>query len=208
MEPKSVKRTPGRPRVFDREQALAAAMHLFWQHGFEGTSMAQLTEAMRINPPSLYAAFGSKDNLYRETLRHYLAEYGRLLIEALNAEEEGRQAIHHMLRTAAVLFTGTSHPLGCMVSNAAVHCAAENTGLAKLLTQHRTHARDLIRARLAQAQQAGELSSTADIPHLATYFAMVIQGMALQARDGADRATLEQLADLAMNAWPEQRLLR
>ncbi|WP_171013946.1 TetR/AcrR family transcriptional regulator [Chitinivorax sp. B] len=205
MEPKSEKRTPGRPRVFDRERALAAAMRLFWQHGFEGTSMAQLTDAMQINPPSLYAAFGSKDNLYRETLSHYLAEYGRLLVETLNTEGDGRQAMHHMLRTAAALFTDTSHPSGCMVSNAAVHCAAENARLAELLTQHRTHARNLIQARLAQAQQAGELSSTADIPHLATYFAMVIQGMALQARDGADRATLEQLGDLALRAWPAQR---
>lgn len=200
--PAERKRTPGRPRGFDRDQALAIALELFWRQGFEGTSTAQLTQAMGITPPSLYAAFGSKEALYREAVDRYLATYGEFLTRALSGPTSAREAVAKLLQDAAQQFSQAEHPHGCMVSYAVLQCAPENAALATEMTGHRQAARTAIKTRLDRARATGELPPDADTNALAAFYAALLQGMAVQAKDGASPALLQQIAQLALQAWP------
>ena len=193
----------GRPRAFDREQALNTAMDLFWRHGFEGTSTAQLTAAIGIAPPSLYAAFGSKEALFREALALYGQRYGGFLSGPMSAPGSAREAVGQMLQGAARQFADAQHPLGCMVAAGELQASAAQGTLVAEVAQRRQAAQLAIRARLNRARQDGELPADSDTAALAAYFAMVVQGLAVQARDGAKPALLKQLADLAMQAWPQ-----
>ncbi|OYV02323.1 MAG: TetR family transcriptional regulator [Burkholderiales bacterium PBB5] len=195
------KRT-GRPRAFDRDQALNIALDLFWRHGFEGTSTAQLTAAMGIAPPSLYAAFGSKEGLFREALAVYGERYGGFLNEAMSAPGPTRAAVEQMLLRAARQFANAEHPLGCMVAGGELQLSPANAALATEVTGQRQAAQQAIRSRLEAARKAGELPADTDTATLSAFFAMTIQGMAIQARDGAKPALLKRLAELAMRAWP------
>jgi TetR/AcrR family transcriptional regulator, copper-responsive repressor len=193
----------GRPRTFDREQALNTAMDLFWRHGFEGTSTAQLTAAIGIAPPSLYAAFGSKEALFRETLALYGQRYGGFLSEPMSGTGGARAAIEQMLQAAARQFADAQHPLGCMVAAGELQASEAQGALVAEVAGRRHAAQVAIRARLDRARRDGELPADSDTATLAAYFAMVVQGMAVQARDGAKPALLKRLAGLAMQAWPE-----
>lgn len=193
----------GRPRAFDREQALNTAMDLFWRHGFEGTSTAQLTAAMGIAPPSLYAAFGSKEALFREALALYGQRYGGFLSQPMSGTGNARAAVEQMLLAAASQFTDARHPLGCMVAAGELQASAAQCALVADVAERRQAAQLAIRERLNRARKDGELPTGSDAATLAAYFAMVIQGLAVQARDGAKPALLKRLADLAMQAWPE-----
>jgi AcrR family transcriptional regulator len=197
------KRHAGRPRAFDREQALHKAMELFWRHGFEGTSTSMLTHAMGISPPSLYAAFGSKEVLYQEAINYYIANYGNFMSKAFAGDTNTRDAVHQMLQNAAVQFAGGTTPKGCMVSTGVLHSAPDVAQVARHLTACRVSAREAILARLQLGQQRGEIPGDAELISLAGYFAATIQGMAIQAQDGASQASLAAIADLAMHAWPE-----
>jgi AcrR family transcriptional regulator len=197
------KRSAGRPRAFDRDQALTLAMQLFWQHGFEGTSTGQLCAAMGIAMPSLYAAFGSKEALYREALALYALQFGRTLTEALSSEGPARDAVQRMLFVAARQFSQASHPPGCMVAGGELQCSTQAAELAAEVAARRDGARRLIRQRLEAAKTAGELPDGTDTAALAGYFAMIVQGLAVQARDGAKAVALKRLASLAMAAWPQ-----
>lgn len=196
------KRSAGRPRAFDRERALAIAMDVFWRNGYEGTSTAQLTQAMGIAPPSLYAAFGSKEALYREAVVLYQAGHGAYFGSALAAPGSARDAMRAVLLGAARQFTGAGHAPGCMVATANIQCAPEHGEVAGELCTARLAAQQAMRRRLEVAREDGELPADCDAAALATFFAAMIQGMAVQAHDGATQATLEQLAALAMQAWP------
>jgi AcrR family transcriptional regulator len=196
------KRT-GRPRAFDREQALNLALDLFWRHGFEGTSTAQLTAAMGIAPPSLYAAFGSKEALFREALAAYGERYGGFLSEAMAAPGPTRAAVKQMLQRAARQFSDVEHPLGCMVASGELQLSPANAALVVEVSGQRQVAQQAIRSRLEAARKAGELPADTDTATLSAFFAMTIQGMAVQARDGAKPALLKRLAELAMLAWPD-----
>jgi TetR/AcrR family transcriptional regulator, copper-responsive repressor len=195
------KRT-GRPRAFAREQALNIALDLFWRHGFEGTSTAQLTAAMGIAPPSLYAAFGSKEALFREALAAYGQRYGRFLSESMAAPGPARAAVEQMLLRAARQFADAEHPLGCMVAAGELQASTASAALVVEVTAQRVAAQQVIRNRLEAARKAGELPDDTDTATLAAFFAMTIQGMAVQARDGAKPALLKRLAVLALQAWP------
>jgi AcrR family transcriptional regulator len=203
MEEVAIKRGAGRPRNFDRERALGIAMDLFWRHGYEGTSTAQLTAAMGIAAPSLYAAFGSKDQLYLEALALYQNRHGSHFGKALTADIQGKEAILELLLGAAREFTDSGHAAGCMVATANIHSATESKEVANVARDLRLAAAASIRQRLEQAITAGELPAKTDAALLGAYFAMVLQGMAVQAHDGASLAKLEQMAELAMQAWPE-----
>ena len=196
------KRT-GRPRAFDRDQALNIALDLFWRHGFEGTSTAQLTAAMGIAPPSLYAAFGSKEGLFREALAVYGERYGGFLNEAMSAPGPARGAVEQMLLRAARQFANAEHPLGCMVAAGELQASPTSAALVVEVTGQRQAAQQVIRSRLEAARKAGELPAATDTATLSAFFAMTIQGMAVQARDGARPAMLKRLAELAMQAWPD-----
>lgn len=202
MNEVAVKRRAGRPRVFDRERALAIAMDLFWRHGYEGTSTAQLTAAMGIAAPSLYAAFGSKDQLYLEALALYQTQHGSFFSNALTAVIPAKEAIFTLLRGAARQYTGEGHAAGCMVATANIYSASVNAAIAAQARNARQAARAAIQQRLELAIVAGELPAQTDTAALAAYLAMVLQGMAVQAHDGASLAALEQMAELAMLAWP------
>lgn len=198
----TAKRSAGRPRAFDRDKALRIALDLFWRHGFEGTSTAQLTQAMGISPPSLYSAFGAKDALFREAVALYRAEYGRALAEPLERPGSARDAIEAALMVAAKQFSEPSHALGCIIAGGELQASPENAELVAEMSCLRKTAQKAIQSRLQAAQTTGELAADVDTVALAAYFAMVVQGMAVQARDGAKVQLLKRLAALAMRAWP------
>ena len=197
-----MKRRAGRPRGFDREQALGIALDLFWDHGFEGTSTAQLSTAMGISPPSLYAAFDGKEALYREAVALYLTRYGGFMSEPLTANCTARDAVERVLLGAAKHFAQADHTPGCMVSCAELHTSPDNAALAADMAGLRQAAQRAIYARLEDARRSGELPTQTDTSTLAAFYAMVVQGMSVQARDGAKGSLLMRLATLAMQVWP------
>ncbi|MDA0634314.1 TetR/AcrR family transcriptional regulator [Nonomuraea sp. MCN248] len=192
----------GRRRAFDREEALDRALRTFWRHGYEVTSVAELTAVMDIRPPSLYAAFGDKRRLFEEALRRYQETYGAFTARALAEEPTARQAIERILREAAYEYTDPGHPHGCMIISAAVNCGPESSEVEELLRVSRESAKAAIRERIERDVAAGLLPPSTDATALATYYAAVIQGMSTQARDGTGRDELELTAALAMRAWP------
>ncbi|MDU0339854.1 TetR/AcrR family transcriptional regulator [Bosea rubneri] len=191
----------GRPRSFDRDEALHRAMMLFWEKGFQATSMSELTAAMGINAPSLYAAFGSKDALYREAMALYEegdgVELGRQIAEAPSA----RAAIEAYLMRSAALFTRSGKPAGCMVVLSVIHGAGTSPQTCAALHNARAEAQTIIEARLRRAVETGELPATCDPAGIASFYVTVQQGMSIRARDGATLPELEAIAQAAMAAW-------
>ena len=197
------KRSAGRPRAFDRDAALDIAMDMFWRQGYEGTSTTQLIAAMGISQPSLYAAFGSKLELYRETLSLYVSRYGSVLLKRLdNPHDSARDAIAKLLTNAAKQYASGDHAPGCMVACSALQGDPTNGEIQAHVAGLRAASEAAIKMRLDKAQADGELASKVDTRLLAGYFAMVIQGLAIQAHDGASSASLKRMAEMAMSAWP------
>lgn len=195
-------RSAGRPRRFDRDAALLTAMDYFWRQGFEGTSTTQLTAAMGISQPSLYAAFGSKDELYREAVGLYLTRYGQFLSDAFSTTQSAKEAIFQALMTVARQFCDAAHAPGCMVASAGLQGGKDHAVLHAEMAGLRLGGQRAIEARLEQARHDGELAEDVDTSELAAYFAMVIQGMAVQAKDGARYDALKAMVMIAMRAWP------
>lgn len=198
----STKRTRGRPRAFDKISALKAALILFWRHGYEGTSIAQLTKAMKITATSLYAAFGSKEQLYREVLVLYASTHGEPITRALAQPGPAREAIRQALAEAAKQFSRSGWPQGCLIANGAIRCSPEHRIAARETAAIRRMGQDAIRQRIGQAIADGELAASTDAENLAAFYASVVQGMSVQAVDGATREQLIGLGELAMAAWP------
>ncbi|KRE17994.1 TetR family transcriptional regulator [Bosea sp. Root381] len=198
-------RTRGRPRGFDRDSALETATRLFWRKGYAATSVSDLTEAMGIGSPSLYAAFGSKEGLYAEALRHYGERYEALVWGNFRAAATAREAVRALLMDSAAALTGScgaNDPLGCMVTLSAVG----SEGHAELGERVRMARHDglmRIEERLSRAVAEGELPPGSDVAGLARLFVAVQAGMSILARDGASRAELEAAALHAMQAWPK-----
>ncbi|MER8750768.1 TetR/AcrR family transcriptional regulator [Mesorhizobium sp. M1050] len=192
----------GRPRAFDREAALAQAMRVFWVKGYEATSIADLTDVMGVGPTSLYAAFGSKDELYGEALRFYSATYEDLVLGRFRKAATARDAALAYLRDSAAAMTGSDCdlPHGCMVTLGTVGSDG-HAELANLMRAARGNAFDLLRARLQEAVSEGELPRSVDVIELARFLQTVQSGMAIRARDGADRAELQAVAEIAMAGW-------
>jgi AcrR family transcriptional regulator len=190
----------GRPRSFDREQALDRAIAEFWQHGYEATSIAGLTAAMGINPPSLYAAFGDKRKLFSEAVERYQRFQGAFAARGLAEEPTARAAVERTLRLAAAEYTDPDHPWGCLIISGAVNCGSPDVEAE--LRAEREASKAAIRARIQADINAGRLPPQTDAEALATFYASVIQGMSAQARDGVSRERLEQVATQAMLAWP------
>jgi AcrR family transcriptional regulator len=196
------KRPRGRPRALDRDEALETALRLFWRHGYEGTSIADLTAAMGVTPPSLYTVFGSKEQLYREALDRYGATYGSFALRALAEEPSARRAVERILRGAIEVYAGGTAPAGCMLASGAVACAPEHASVAADVARRRLATIAAIKARLDRAASEGELAPSTDTRALASYYAAIVQGLSIQARDGVSRKVLDALADVALSAWP------
>lgn len=184
----------GRPRGFDRDHALDTAMRLFWRHGYEGVSVSDLTRALEIAPPSLYAAFGSKADLYRAAVERYeqISSFGDS--SAVAKAETLEQAVRGVLTAAIDAVTGRHRERGCMVSDGLVSCGEENSTLAAhLADRRRALRRDLAKvfARWVDKREAQPL---------ARYVATILQGFSIQARDGASAADLRTVVDIACAA--------
>ncbi|MEU7454355.1 TetR/AcrR family transcriptional regulator [Streptosporangium roseum] len=191
-----------RQRSFDRDTALESALLEFWRHGYEATSIASLTAAMGIRPPSLYAAFGDKRRLFATVVERYRHTRGTFSTRALAEEPTGRAAIARLLRETAAEYSDPEHPPGCMIISAAVNCGPESADVQEAMRGLREDAKAAIKARVDGDVAAGLLPSGTDTGALAVFYASVIQGMSVQARDGIGREDLERVADLAMLAWP------
>ncbi|WP_406202181.1 TetR/AcrR family transcriptional regulator [Kitasatospora sp. NBC_01560] len=190
----------GRPRSFDRDTALEQALRLFWEHGYEATSVADLTTAMGIRPPSLYAAFGDKRALFEEVVARYRATHGAYAPRALTEEATARAGVARMLREAAAQGTDADHPWGCLVVSSTVNCTSpEVTAAVRELRNANVRA---LEARIRADVAAGHEPAGTDPAALARFTATVVQGMSQRARDGATRAELEQVAADAMRVWP------
>jgi AcrR family transcriptional regulator len=192
----------GRPRAFDRGAALAQATRLFWQKGYEATSMADLTQAMGIGSPSLYAAFGSKEGLYVEALRHYGDNYEALVWGRFRAAATAREAVAAYLLESAAALTGSlgDNPLGCMVTLSSIDCD-DQPDLGERLRAARAVSLERLEQRFRQAIDDGELPPGLDIRALGRFLQTLQSGMSILARDGASRADLEAAAEIAMLGW-------
>jgi len=196
----AVRRPVGRPRAFDRDRALARAMEVFWSKGFEAASLADLTRAMRINPPSLYAAFGDKESLFIEAVQSYHEAVRQSCPYA--GEPTARAAVERLLTELAALFTDRGHPRGCLAVMAMVTAGTTSARLQKLLAEERGAARARLRERIHQGVEDGDVPADTDVHTLTDFYAAVIMGMSLQAREGASRKALLTMVETAMRAWP------
>jgi AcrR family transcriptional regulator len=191
----------GRPRAFDRRVALRRAMEVFWEHGYEGTSIHELTEAMGINAPSLYSAFSCKEALFREAVALYGESEGGPLRRALVEEPTARRAVAGLLRAGALAYTDPDKPNGCMIVLAATTYTPKTEGIRDYLAEERRSSTEALRERLERGVADGDLSPEVDTGMLAGYVSTVLHGMSVQARDGVGREELLAVADAAMAAW-------
>lgn len=192
----------GRPRSFDRQTALRQAMDVFWALGYEAATLADLQKAMGgISAPSFYAAFGSKEALFREAVELYSSTLGAPMLRALAERHTARASVEALLRAAVRAFRKPGKPRGCMLVLAAMNSAPGNRGVAEFLRGLRSRRRRAIEDRLRRAMKEGEVPATLDAAALASFYATVIDGLAIQARDGASPRALEFAVQSAMNAW-------
>ncbi|QCI64107.1 TetR/AcrR family transcriptional regulator [Phreatobacter stygius] len=191
----------GRPRRFDRVEVLQKAMELFWRRGYDGASVADLTTAMGINSPSLYACFGSKEQLFRDAVALYGETDGKLTACALREGATARQAVDGMLRSNAAAFVRPDHPTGCMVTLAAPTASSQSDAVCQFLMELRRQARAALEERLNRGISDGDLPDGTDTAALTDFYSTVLQGLSIQARDGADPRTMNTIVDCAMAAW-------
>jgi AcrR family transcriptional regulator len=194
--------TRGRPRAFDPDVALDRAMHVFWAKGYEGAALSDLTRAMHINRPSLYAAFGNKEQLFRKVLDRYangpLAYFAKGLAAA-----KARDVIEKILFGAADMASDPRFPAGCLLVQGALACGDSAGSIQKEVTARRAASEVALRRRLQRAKREGDLSPRSDSAELARYVMTVLQGMAVQGANGAKRDQLRQVARTALRAWPK-----
>src|SRR5262245_28181759 len=172
--------TRGRPRSFDRDAALKKAMELFWAQGYDGTSLSDLTKTLAINAPSLYAAFGSKEALFREATQLYVDTVGGVTVRALEAGKTARDSVEAMLRASTELPRGSALPTGCLIVHGAPNKTPDSKGVYSHLVELRQQARAGVLARLKRGVTEGDLDGGADLPAIADFYAAVLHGIAVQ----------------------------
>jgi AcrR family transcriptional regulator len=191
----------GRPREFDLDDALAAALRVFWTKGYEGASMSDLTAAMGVTKPSLYAAFGNKEALFRKALDLYEREKLAYVGEALEAPTS-RAVAERLLRGAVEMQTRECEPRGCMRVISSVTCGAEEESIRTDLTARRQSSQRAICERMERARSEGDLPPGCDVAGLCAYLVAILQGIAIQSSSGASKAQLDALVDTSLAMWP------
>jgi AcrR family transcriptional regulator len=202
MKQTKTARALGRPRSFEPGTALDAAMKVFWCKGYEGASLSDLTKAMGINRPSLYAAFGDKESLFRKVLDRYDKGPAAYVREALN-QPTARAVVERLMEGAAELGTASSNPRGCLFVQSALACGDKAEGIRNDLILRRDAGEKAVRLRLNRAQAEGDLAPDANPADLARYVVTVIQGIAVQAASGAARPELRRVIQTALRSWPQ-----
>lgn len=192
----------GRPRAFNIERALDQAVQVFRLKGYEGASLSNLTAAMGINRPSLYAAFGDKEALFRKALDRYVDRGQRHMQEALN-KKTAREVVERLLRGAVELQTSPGSPPGCLTVQGALACGDESEPIRRELKCRREQAEMAIHQRFNRAKKEGDLPAGSNPADLARYVATLMQGMAVQAASGTSRTELQRVVDTVLRAWPK-----
>jgi AcrR family transcriptional regulator len=191
----------GRPRAFDTDVALERAMHVFWAKGYEGASLSDLTRAMRINRPSLYAAFGNKEQLFGKVLDRYMngpvAYFGKAL-----AAPKARDVVEEIFLGTARMADDPRNPAGCLMVQGALACG--DATVRKAVAARRTASEAALRRRFQQAKRDGDLPKNSDPGDLAGYVMAVVRGMAVQSAGGAGSDQLRRIAQMALRAWPKR----
>ena len=190
---------------FDREEARRRAMLVFWKHGYEATSLNDLTSALGVPPSSIYTAFGDKKGLFLEAVDCYLS--GPVTSQSIiDGAADGRKAAWGLLQAAAIGFTGEETPAGCLLANAAISCSDKAQDVKEALAAIRGGIEKHLREKIENSVAADVLPNGAGAEALAAHTMAVIQGLSILARDGADRAKLLRVAETAMLVWPKTRL--
>jgi len=191
----------GRPRNFCTETVLDRAMTVFWRKGYEGASLADLTEAMGINPPSLYAAFGNKEGLFRAVLERYDDRRKGLMERVLSAPDP-KSVARLFLEGVAEFAVDTSgrNPPGCLLVQSGLSCSDDD--IPEALAQHRAEKERALRERFERDRKDGKLPRSADPATLARYLSAMANGLCVQAAAGATAAELRAVAEIALAAWP------
>lgn len=196
----------GRPRAFDRDEAVTHAMHLFWEHGFEGVSLDQLRRSMGgISSASFYAAFSSKEGLYREALARYLDEHGAVMRVLHDPSLAPRQRLEQALRESAKMQTASNHPTGCMVALSRTIGSVGGASVQALTVAERSANREAIRACVRSAIDDGTLRGDINPDGLAALFEGLLVGLSIQARDGVSTEDLDAAVSQALHAWDANR---
>jgi len=195
----------GRPREFDVDKALDLALQVFWRKGYEGASMADLTETMGITKPSLYSAFGNKEELFRKALDRYVDGPGGYFQAAL-AKPTARAVVEHLLYESADAVTDPNHPPGCLAVQGALSCGDAAESIKQELMSRRAKGEQDLRERFERAIAEGDLPPGSDAGDLAAYLSAILQGMAVQAAGGTTRAQLRKIAEMALRTWPPPSL--
>jgi AcrR family transcriptional regulator len=201
MKSQTAAAQPGRPRAFDPDAALERAMHVFWAKGYEGASLSDLTRAMRINRPSLYAAFGNKEQLFRKVLDRYMdgpvAYFGKAL-----AAPKARDVVEEIFLGTARMGDDPRIPAGCLMVQGALACG--DASVRKEAAARRAASEAALRRRFQRAKREGDLPKNANPTDLASYVMTVVRGMADQSAGGASIDQLRRVAQIALRAWPKR----
>ena len=200
---KEVKQTTkqrGRPPSFNQDEALEKALNVFWLHGYEGTSMAELTEALGMNKPSIYAAFGNKEELFRKALAKYLEGPAAFVAAALN-QPTAQKVVEMFLFGAVEFLTKPNTPRGCMVVQGALTCGAGSAQIQQELISHRQSYESALKQRFDLAITQADLPPHTNSAALAKYLATMHQGLSVQATSGATQAELTEVVNLALQNW-------
>lgn len=196
-----VNKQRGRPRVFDMDEALDKALEIFWKRGYEGASIAELTETLGINKPSLYAAFGNKEELFKKTLSRYVSGPVAFIQEAIN-QPTAYEVAQSFLTQAVEFFSDTQHPKGCLIVQAALFGSADSLMIKDLLAKYRYSYEHQLAKRFEKAIKEGDLPADANAETLAKFLSTLHQGMSVQVTSGASKGELMQIVEFALKSWP------
>ncbi len=201
MDTEKTNRKRGRPVAFDTDQVLEKALRVFWRRGYEGASMAELADAMGINKPSIYAAFGNKTALFQKALEKYLAGSVSYIMAAMQ-EPSARRVAERILLDSAHFLTDPDNPGGCMINVGSLSCGVQCEAIKQILIAHRQAYEEALVRRFSLAREQSDLPRDARPGELAKYVATVHQGMSVQAVSGATREELVSVARMALRNWP------